>query len=875
MDNDAPMDGGNPWDVHAGQYAGSYGPTSEFEVPNASGSRNPDEPTYEYPAWIPPSVGSSSTFLHADAPGAPFYPGGFGNVPPPMFPPWSNPSSNFTLHNPALVNNPGDFQQGFVLPPWSPNSSQALPAPSPNLGFQQALLSPLIPNIGSSSLIPRAGQPSTPSVSDDPLPNDMETDAEPPTQTPVITPPPLASTHNLHQAQPQASVQQDGAPETSQNQGTSSSSTESHQARPTPKVRRAADDRDPPFLRTKTIVREAPSLELRQQLGRERKALKFSTVELQKYQKELEKERREKELLKTQFDTLQGEIMELKKILPGRVAENATMPSQAVESMDVLAGAQPAPDDEDSVSDMLLIDLGGGPANGLQDPKGKGKARADPQIEDEDMDPSFAGALPGAFEISTERNIASTSGTQLPIPDTNTQSASTSGTIPPGSSSQPTFFSSTGPPTMLSLGSYQQRPNPSSSGGGPPASTLEQVFIHPPMPPTSRRTGANQIRGQLRIPSATEQIAAKAQYDSQLNRAQIRPQHSLNQATSSVPSSSTPRTTGPPVNGSIESSIGHLTDKVDVIAGEMLTMGAAVQSLLQGQTLQPRRARYERKEFAEERFVKRATADEHDFQTMVRLDTQTTFGIKFDHQIYERVNLMGYKISSEAVAAACWWNDDFIDLYVDKLMKKYPNYEASQVERQLRYRFELLAKNMKKMKPQPGLAPPKELMNVERRAKRRNTRLEKKRGDRVEVAEENLLEDIRLGVDNGWKDTNEALKLLGRCGMSSDESDATPGRKTELIVHDMYWRSEAVTTLLRWLDLKRRHTTVYGNEQSGPGQMERNRPSYAPRSSRKPKRGLPISFYRKEYIDSLRAAQLKALDPQAYRAIPVPPEMGA
>ncbi|KAK0207764.1 hypothetical protein IW262DRAFT_1302429 [Armillaria fumosa] len=135
---------------------------------------------------------------------------------------------------------------------------------------------------------------------------------------------------------------------------------------------------------------------------------------------------------------------------------------------------------------------------------------------------------------------------------------------------------------------------------------------------------------------------------------------------------------------------------------------------------------------------------------------------------------------------------------------------------------------------------------------------------RLEIAGNNMnLGDDR--VDPGWRSVYEMLSLLGREGISSDESDAEGG---PYIVKRRTWHSEELTQLLDIIDSSYDRKNIYGNARPG------NRPHVCMRcrramaSERAPIRGLPLNFYDHDWYQLLMDVEKQLLRPEPEMELP-------
>ncbi|KAK0488170.1 hypothetical protein EDD18DRAFT_1359857 [Armillaria luteobubalina] len=135
---------------------------------------------------------------------------------------------------------------------------------------------------------------------------------------------------------------------------------------------------------------------------------------------------------------------------------------------------------------------------------------------------------------------------------------------------------------------------------------------------------------------------------------------------------------------------------------------------------------------------------------------------------------------------------------------------------------------------------------------------------RLEIAGNNMnLGDDR--VDPGWRSVYEMLSLLGREGISSDESDAEGG---PYIVKRRTWRSEELTQLLDIIDSSYDRKNIYGNARPGNRPHVRMRRRRATASERAPIRGLPLNFYDRDWYQLLTNVEKQLLRPEPEMELP-------
>lgn len=115
------------------------------------------------------------------------------------------------------------------------------------------------------------------------------------------------------------------------------------------------------------------------------------------------------------------------------------------------------------------------------------------------------------------------------------------------------------------------------------------------------------------------------------------------------------------------------------------------------------------------------------------------------------------------------------------------------------------------------------------------------------------------------------LEFLGAQGMSSDESesDSTEHRRGSFLVRRREWRSDEILALLKYVDEHRKKYGMLGGALPGtPPRRRRRLRVGAPASTRKAIIGLPVNFYRPEWLEGLTASQRKLLNAQ--RPYPLP-----
>ncbi|SJL15218.1 uncharacterized protein ARMOST_18704 [Armillaria ostoyae] len=135
---------------------------------------------------------------------------------------------------------------------------------------------------------------------------------------------------------------------------------------------------------------------------------------------------------------------------------------------------------------------------------------------------------------------------------------------------------------------------------------------------------------------------------------------------------------------------------------------------------------------------------------------------------------------------------------------------------------------------------------------------------RLEIAGNNM----NLGggsVDVRWKSVYTMLNLLGREGISSDESDGEGG---PCMVKWRTWRSSELTQLLDITDESYDWKNAYSNARPGNRPHERIRHRRATALKRAPIRGLPINFYDRDWYQLLMDVEKRLLRPQDEMRLP-------
>ncbi|SJL15204.1 uncharacterized protein ARMOST_18690 [Armillaria ostoyae] len=135
---------------------------------------------------------------------------------------------------------------------------------------------------------------------------------------------------------------------------------------------------------------------------------------------------------------------------------------------------------------------------------------------------------------------------------------------------------------------------------------------------------------------------------------------------------------------------------------------------------------------------------------------------------------------------------------------------------------------------------------------------------RLEIAGNNM--DLGGGsVDARWKSVYTMLNLLGREGISSDESDGEGG---PCMVKRRTWRSSELTQLLNITDESYDWKNAYSNARPGNRPHERIRHRRATALKRAPIRGLPINFYDRDWYQLLTDVEKRLLRPQDEMRLP-------
>jgi hypothetical protein len=137
-------------------------------------------------------------------------------------------------------------------------------------------------------------------------------------------------------------------------------------------------------------------------------------------------------------------------------------------------------------------------------------------------------------------------------------------------------------------------------------------------------------------------------------------------------------------------------------------------------------------------------------------------------------------------------------------------------------------------------------------------------------------EDIAMGnraegggkVDPVWNFLFKAIRILGREGMSSDESGGE-GSGPPYYIRVREWRSRELIPYLQMIDREKRQTNAYGNRRSGNTARERQRVAAGGLSTRRAIAGLPLNFYDKTWYAGLSARDRALLNAKPDMDMPV------
>lgn len=137
-------------------------------------------------------------------------------------------------------------------------------------------------------------------------------------------------------------------------------------------------------------------------------------------------------------------------------------------------------------------------------------------------------------------------------------------------------------------------------------------------------------------------------------------------------------------------------------------------------------------------------------------------------------------------------------------------------------------------------------------------------------------EDIAMGnrdegggkVDPVWDFLFKAIGILGREGMSSDESGGE-GSGPPYYIRVREWRSRELIPYLQMIDREKRQTNAYGNRRSGNTARERQRVAAGGVSTRRAIAGLPLNFYDKTWYAGLSARDRALLNAKPDMDMPV------
>lgn len=122
------------------------------------------------------------------------------------------------------------------------------------------------------------------------------------------------------------------------------------------------------------------------------------------------------------------------------------------------------------------------------------------------------------------------------------------------------------------------------------------------------------------------------------------------------------------------------------------------------------------------------------------------------------------------------------------------------------------------------------------------------------------LKEQNASAHRVWSFLKKVVETLGPEGMSSDESDVEDNAYVfRFFTKRMPWRKDLTaefrTIDAEWIaDVKLRGTS---NRR-----VPRARNSAAPVTTRKPRSGLPQSFYDRQYLDSLDEQELQVIEPK-------------
>jgi hypothetical protein len=125
--------------------------------------------------------------------------------------------------------------------------------------------------------------------------------------------------------------------------------------------------------------------------------------------------------------------------------------------------------------------------------------------------------------------------------------------------------------------------------------------------------------------------------------------------------------------------------------------------------------------------------------------------------------------------------------------------------------------------------------------------------------------------DAAWREIDAVIQALGIGGMSSDESkyEGEGTRKTRSVrVKSMPWRAEEVCSLMKVVDGDEMKVNSVGRQKAGNPGMTRQRPRYAPPTSRPAVPGLPVNYYNPDWLVGLSREETKEL--RAGQAKPLP-----
>lgn len=125
------------------------------------------------------------------------------------------------------------------------------------------------------------------------------------------------------------------------------------------------------------------------------------------------------------------------------------------------------------------------------------------------------------------------------------------------------------------------------------------------------------------------------------------------------------------------------------------------------------------------------------------------------------------------------------------------------------------------------------------------------------------MQNAQNAVDENWAFLYDIVRILGRDGMSSDESEPEEGRKVlrykRCRVKRRQWRSREIDDLMKLIDRERAYKNAFGNDPAGTRPRVRIRPAHTISQNVWVPPFLPRNFYDTEWYDNLPAQSQTSL----------------